>query len=178
MLLCVKELLNVFEAEAPAKASVWRTVVFGLVALTGQLFLENVTLFMVAATACALLFCRKKHNCFNPVYVAMTAGAVIGAVIMFSSSIYGTLFETGASVDGLRSFAFNYEDGLFGVIYKTVYQCLRLAMRLGEHSFAALSVLALLTVFSWNVKSRYRTARLCVHGILAAYFLFALFVPA
>ena len=41
-----------------------------------------------------------------------------------------------------------------------------------------MSILALLTIFAWNVKSKYRTLRLCVHGVLAAYFLFALFVPA
>lgn len=178
MLLCLWELMSIFEPEAPTKASPWRAVLFGFVTLAGQLFLENVAIFMVLATICALIYHRKKHGSFNPVYIAMTLGALIGAAIMFSSSIYGKLINTGESVNGLRSFAFNYQDGIGGVIYKTGYQCLRLAMRLGEHSFAVLSILALLTIFAWNVKSKYRTLRLCVHGALAAYFLFALFVPA
>lgn len=178
MLLCLWELMSIFEPEAPTKASPWKAVLFGFVTLAGQLFLENVAIFMVLATICALIYHRKKHGCFNPVYIAMTLGALIGAAIMFSSSIYGKLIDTGESVNGLRSFAFNYQDGIGGVIYKTGYQCLRLAMRLGEHSVAVLCILALLTVFAWNVKSKYRSLRLCIHGALAAYFLFALFVPA
>ncbi len=178
MLLCLLELSGIFQPPADKKASPARAVLYGLIAMCGQLFLENVTILMVVITLCALIYYRKKYNYFHWVYFAMVLGALVGAGLMFSNSIYETLFDTGAAVDGVRSFAFNYQDSLFNVVYKLGYQCLRLAMRLSEHSVAALAIVLLFTTHSWNVKSKYRTLRLVIHGALALYFLFAIFVPA
>ena len=145
MLLCILQMIPLFRDEPVQKPSILQAIIFFLIAIAGQLFLENLALFMVIATVTACIVHYKKYKCIPPTYVAMALGALIGLVIMFSSSIYGSMLNTGEAIDGVRTLSFSFSDGFGKIIYNIFYQAMCLARRGGQFRCAAIIILTLFT---------------------------------
>ena len=75
-------------------------LVFGIVI---QLFIENLTVFFLlfSFAASVYLLVKKKGKKALNIYM-LFIGNTIGALIMFSSNIYGSLWNTGTAIDGYR----------------------------------------------------------------------------
>lgn len=73
-----------------------------ILSVCSQLFLENLAIYhvLVGLTLCIAAFIRTKKVPSR--YLAVLAGFVIGLIIMFSSSIYGTLMSTGTGINNYR----------------------------------------------------------------------------
>lgn len=87
-----------------------RDLLCGLVTLAAQLFLENITVYILMVSLIVLLLKRKKK------YVFMFAGAAIGTVLMFSSSVYLELLSKGTGLGYHREVVFDSDNDLFGNI--------------------------------------------------------------
>ena len=75
-------------------------LIFGIII---QMFIENLTLYFLLCSIIIVFyrFIKKKiRNSLNTVMIL--AGNIIGALIMFSSNIYGTLWNTGTAMEGQR----------------------------------------------------------------------------
>jgi len=83
-----------------------------------QLFLENVTTLMVFTSAVFLIAAWRKYKKAPAKYIAMLAGNVTGAIIMFSNSIFGQIVSTGEAVHiheallGIRQLSFDKNDSI------------------------------------------------------------------
>ena len=78
-----------------------------------QLVLENTTIYALAVTAFFLLeeaIKKRKENV--RLFVWMLVGNMIGTVMMFKGSIYGTLMETGLAVNGMRAITIDQSKSL------------------------------------------------------------------
>lgn len=84
-------------------------------ALTAQLFVENVT---VVLTAAALVFAvwawRTGRN--RPVAFSVFGGAIIGLVLMLYNPLYSDLLSTGTAVNGVRRLIFPLDAGLAKIV--------------------------------------------------------------
>lgn len=85
----------------------WKCVLMSVFCLAGQLFLENIALFVVIAAFLASCLNYIKHKNVSKLHLFMFLGAVVGMLIMFSSKIYGTLWIDGAMEVGDRKLLFN-----------------------------------------------------------------------
>lgn len=92
------------------KDDLMRDLLCGLVTLAAQLFLENITVYILMVSLIVLLLKRKKK------YIFMFAGAVIGTVLMFSSSVYLELLSTGTGLGYHREVVFDSGTDFFGNI--------------------------------------------------------------
>ena len=99
------------------KTTLLRTVLLFLFGAVMQLFLENLTVYVMLLTtvACISPILRKqlKHPCFS-----LWLGNLLGTVIMFSSSVYGTLAETGTAVNGYRTLSFEKGENPIVVAFR------------------------------------------------------------
>lgn len=76
-----------------------------------QMFLENLTLFVLFFCCLLLVFSLQRKRCISFSASALLA-AIIGTVLMFSSSIYSTLLSSGQAVDGYRQLTFRADSGI------------------------------------------------------------------
>lgn len=77
-----------------------------------QLFIENVTCFILISGILALVFAITKHR--NIVkYIIMLIGNIIGTIIMFSSNVYNSLVSEGQALNGYRGFTFDKNANIF-----------------------------------------------------------------
>ena len=79
-----------------------RCVGMFVLALSNALFMENITLFGIAASVVMLAYCRIVNGFWSKEQLAFAVGAVIGALIMFSNGAYWII---AAGQDGYRSVA-------------------------------------------------------------------------
>jgi hypothetical protein len=93
------------------KARLAGVLVFGI---GMQLVLENVTIYILAVTAFIVLEEAVRKRQANPLLISLLLGNLIGALIMFCGSIYGTLMETGHAINGMRAFKVDRSIGLLG----------------------------------------------------------------
>ena len=103
LLLWLKELLKAFDSELAAKRDSPGKVILYLVAgFYGQLFIENLAIYCVllACVMCGICFFRFRRIPCR--VITMGIGAVGGLFVMFSSSLYQTLFSIGSAVGGYR----------------------------------------------------------------------------
>ena len=77
-----------------------------------QLVLENVTIYALAVTVFIVLEDAVRKRKVNPLLISLFLGNLIGAVLMFCGSIYGTLVETGQAVNGMRAFKMDRSTSL------------------------------------------------------------------
>ena len=117
-----------------------------IVALCGQLFIENLSIVMVgvAFLACILSYIRAKQIPSH--FISICFGCFIGLVIMFSSSVYDSLLGSGEAVGGYRQLIVSTENGLKSLIFRIFVQAARLITRAGEANYVlCVSVLIVLT---------------------------------
>ena len=121
LLVCWQYLLFSAVRNGGRKAPAGRLLLVGLFGVCLQLVLENVTVYALAATFLALLteWIRRK-KC--PVrLLALFVGCMVGTALMFSSSIYTSLLNTGYAVGQFRSLSFSRDDGIVQIL-KIFYQ--------------------------------------------------------
>lgn len=84
-------------------------------ALTGQLFAENVSAVTAAAAlglaVWSLIKKRGRASAFS-----LLAGALIGLVLMFYNPIYSDLAASGAALNGIRHLTFSLDEGLGNIL--------------------------------------------------------------
>jgi len=134
-----------------------------IISICSQLFTENLTIYLTALTFLACVLCYYRIGKIHSKYLVMLFGCVLGMIIMFSSSIYGTLFQTGSAVDGYRELTVGAHLGLAGSIFKLAKQGAILVKKLWfNNQIICIAILVLLnpiwknTTFSSNkVKKRF-----------------------
>lgn len=91
--------------------SIPRALIVFITVLALQMFLENLTLFVLLFCCLLLVFSLRHNRCIAFSASALLA-SIIGAVLMFSSSIYSTLLSSGQAVDGYRQLTFRAGSGI------------------------------------------------------------------
>ena len=102
---------------SPSRASVRSVPALFLFGLALQLFLENVTVYVVFVTLVYLAVKAVRRRRITGNDLALLAGIVPGTVLMFSSSIYGTLLNTGYAVGGYRQLTFELDQSLPAIAF-------------------------------------------------------------
>lgn len=97
----------------------WAIPLFPL-CLAGQLFAENISVFMVLVTAAAAGYALKHRQGRTGALLAL-AGALAGAVLMFHNPLYSDLIQKGWAVTGIRNLVFPV-DAEIGEIVLIVFQ--------------------------------------------------------
>lgn len=84
-------------------------------ALTGQLFAENVTALAAAAAVglavWSLFRGRGRASAFS-----LLAGSLLGLGLMFWNPLYSDLAATGYALDGIRHLTFSLDEGLWNIL--------------------------------------------------------------
>ena len=82
-----------------------------------QLVLENMTIyvFLVDVLLLIIMLLEKRSKAAKRLMLLMLAGNAVGLFIMFSSSIYTSLFDTGKALGGYRTLAFDPHDSLYNI---------------------------------------------------------------
>ena len=88
-----------------------------LFGLSIQLVLENMTIyvFLVDALLLIIMMVEKRSRAAKRLMLLMLAGNAVGLFMMFSSSIYTSLFDTGKALGGYRTLAFDPHDSLYNI---------------------------------------------------------------
>lgn len=111
---------NIFDKDKPVynKLLFILTLVLGF---AGALFMENLTLYSIAVAVLVILYCLIKYKKIFLPHITYFAGALGGAVMMFTNSSYGLI---ASSNDGYRSSAIS--DGnlvsTIGSHLQTIYE--------------------------------------------------------
>ena len=114
LLVCWQLMLFSFDRnEKAAPAVSVLAFVFGIIL---QLFLENLTVYVLVLTTVAVIHSLRKRSWKTPT-LALWLGTLLGTVIMFSSNIYSTLLTTGTAVDGYRTLSFDRGAGVLSVLF-------------------------------------------------------------
>lgn len=143
------------------------------IALAGQLFLENLAIYVVLF---AVLLCMVSYFKFHSIsnkLMAMLAGSIIGIMIMFSSSLYDTLLSTGEAINGYRRLYINSEDSIMRMAINCIKQFIRLPYWLWENNLIlSLGILAVMSIRIIQKEKNANTAKTCLvlNGICAVYF--------
>lgn len=85
---------NVFDDEQPVYGKA-AAIVSPVIGFAAGLFMENVTLYNLAAAAAILVIAYVRFRKVFAVHLAYAAGSIAGAVMMFSNSVYGTIAQGG-----------------------------------------------------------------------------------
>lgn len=182
MLYLLRETLPVLtEDSLQSSSSFGYCIWILLISFTGQLFLENLALYMVLY---AFLLCGvslKKYHRISRRELALLAGVILGLVIMFSSGLYKTLFSSGKAINGYRRVYLNAEDGLLLTMINCLKQFIRLPYHIWENNLVlSLTTLAVMSLKLLRAPCRKSTiSRICMIGnlVCAVYFLIHHFVP-
>lgn len=76
-----------------------------------SLFTENLAVFSLAAFSFFSVICAIKARKPIVFHLAATAASAVGCSIMFSSGMYGELFQNGTALSGIRGLSFNISGG-------------------------------------------------------------------
>ncbi len=77
-----------------------------------QLLLENITVYVCIVTILCALFFLYREKRLSPFLLSLSAGVLLGTVIMFSSGIYTVLFQDGSALNGYRQLTFDLHSSL------------------------------------------------------------------
>ena len=149
LLLWIRELLNA-TADTPqtGASSLVKTLLYGVVCLCGQLFLENLAIYCVLLGVALCVLYRKRNGQIPWRVVAMLCGAVVGLLVMFSSRVYGPLLQNGSAVGDYREIPLVSGNGVGHVVYRTALSVLNLGVRL--YSLNPLLMIAVLLLLMWR----------------------------
>lgn len=138
-----------------------------LLGIAMQLFIENLAIAMVAISFAVSVYLGlyRKRPCFRA--LSLLLGNLVGVGIMFSSSMYKTLFQTGNAVGGYRELSFRKgasvlsiaKNGMIYLIAKivpSVYQ---------EYAIAATVVIVLSVAFLLFRQEKRQIFCACVAGL-------------
>ena len=142
-------------------------LLFFCLSLSSQLFLENLAIFhlLVSIYICCIQYCKTRR--ISPRYFIMLIGAVIGLFVMFSSSLYETLFSTGAAIDDYRQIPLLTGNGFNNGIYQIAISAIHLLNRLySRNIILSLFVLSMLTILVLKNASHHSSRIIMISGNL------------
>lgn len=93
-----------------------------VLALIGQLFVENITIFTLFLS---LYICLVRYIRIKKIYkrdFALLSGSFIGCLLMFSSHMYSSLWSTGTAIDGYREILLITSSGVTDLIKRIFAQ--------------------------------------------------------
>lgn len=174
LLVWIREIRLAFGPESPKNsAGIWELLVCFAGSFLVQMFLENLAIYTVilGIFLCGVHFYRNKKIPLKS--GLMLLGAALGLFVMFSSSIYGSLWSTGEAVNGYRSLSVGTQYSLTTTIYMLLSQAAVLAPLIFEKNvIQCLVVLGLLS--SLLLQKERKT--LWTYGFCAVNGLFGLYV--
>ena len=148
------------------------------IGLITQLVLENITLFMVALAAFAVIYQLFTFRRCSMTTIAFLLGAASGAMIMFSGKIYSSLLTTGHT-DGIgRYLSYSVDMKLSELIPFLYYRALYyLPGNLWGNNWLACTVITLcMALAAKNLQLRLRRAVIFVCLCFALFFVLNRFV--
>ncbi len=131
LMLWIFELFRLYDdSDQPKKDSVFHCVFYFAVAFLGQLFIENLAIYccLIAIFLCVCYYRRCKKIPYR--VIAMSVACIIGLVIMFSSSIYGSIVSDGSAVGDYRKVPMFSHGGIFHFLYQLLLSTARLSSRM------------------------------------------------
>lgn len=156
--LCLCLAAPVFREDCPGeKAPAAMYPLYLLLGIVIQLFLENLSVFMVLFSGVLCLTGYLRSKTLRREYLVFFAGTVIGLLVMFSSTIYPTLFESGATLGNGRQLSYDSQAGLLGLAAACLENFSReMAMRLWENNTIICCSISVLLIFLWLKHSEAR----------------------
>lgn len=106
----------IFEKKNLTEFSLILNFAIFIFAIFMQLFIENLTLITLFISIFFILIYYLQNKHFSLIEFLILLGNFIGAAIMFSSNIYGTLLNTGKAVNGYRQLTFNPNSSFINII--------------------------------------------------------------
>ena len=85
-----------------------------------QLFLEDLAIYALLCTGLVLVLRRIRQETIPASLWALGIGNVLGAILMFSSGLYGVLFHTGSAIDSYRELTFDPNAGMFAILSRLI----------------------------------------------------------
>jgi len=177
LLIVVRQLLRVFHTSPaePQPRPLFLAAVF-VCTLVGQLFLENVAIYVVLASSLVLFLYYKKTKRISRLYLLMVIAGVIGIVLLFNSSIYATLWSDGEAIGGNRQLHMNSQSSIRSLVVLCLKQFAYLPSKIwADNLVLCLGIILLLDVLLIN-KNGLRTSLRCVlcivNTVFACVFLF------
>ena len=190
-LLLLSSTVGAKDAEIPAHSSshgkmIQRCTGFLIFGVVIQLFLENLALFFFICSLAFLVYSLQKNRNVLPVACSLLAGTTAGMLIMFSSGIYKTLWETGYAVGTYRQLVYDRHQPVYVFLLNAGYQYLGsfLPAIVSNHKFLAsiISFLLLLHILQkWqgkgteNAKGAKYLFLCIVNAVYSVYYLFCYF---
>ncbi len=95
-----------------------KDIIYFIFIVIAQLFLENISIYFFTVS-CLMFVVSVKRQSNKKKHIMVLIANIIGIIIMFSSSIYGELFEKGEALAELgvsRKFVFEKGDGLLSIV--------------------------------------------------------------
>lgn len=142
------EMLHAFDQDLTIqKESPIKLVLIFLHSVLCQLFIENLAIYhtLLGLALCIVYYIRLKKIPLKQ--WIMVVGFSLGLIIMFSSSIYGTLLETGEAVGSYRQIPFLGDGTIIDAILSTARTAIFLTLSLyTNHFILSLTILLLMTL--------------------------------
>ena len=117
------------------QTSISKCVLAFVFCLAVQLFLENISCFVVLLLAVTNCVYYIKNRRVSKLYLTMLVGSIIGLIIMFSSSIYGVLWSDGEMELANRRLFLNSNSSIGQTIGRCVEQAAFLLQLMLPYSF-------------------------------------------
>lgn len=179
MLLLFLLLVMRLEETPDVKLSAGRKGLLVAFGITIQLFLENLSVFFFLATLFLVIRRRLRKQRVGSALLCLLLGTALGLAVVFSSSIYQSLWETGDAVDGYRHLMVDRKAPLAVIcrdLYeRTCYVVFPKAIELSGPLPAAILCAMLLVCLDGARTDGKRRAWLLLlaaaHAVLAGYFL-------
>ena len=149
--VCLVAALPLFRQDAPqfSRRPALYPCLFAL-GVVIQLFLENLSLFMVLFSLGLCVICRIRLGKTDGRYLALFFGCLAGLAVMFSSSIYPALFSTGSTLDNGRTLTFETGTGLAGTLLSCLdVFCRELSPGIWENNWVICCSICLLLMLLW-----------------------------
>lgn len=166
LMIWIKAIIDFFDSDyAQKKLDVKKCILYSVFGICGNLFLENIALYtvMLGVVICvwSIIRDRKVSSCV----LSLTCGAIIGLCVMFSSSIYHSLFTVGTAVDGYREVPLIGNNSVFEILIHVLSRILVLGVRIYADNFVL--CIAILTILTYLLYQSRRTfSGMCVANIV------------
>lgn len=159
ILFWIREFFSIFACKINRKKSSPITIaIHTVISFLGQLFLENLAIYFfgISVVICFLEFYQKKP-CRKHIF--MFIAACVGLIIMFSSSIYDSLWSTGKAVGGYRELYLSTGQSPAVILSSILTQIMRLLTNMcGRKNLIISCSMPLLLI--WNIFTNKRISAL------------------
>ena len=163
MLLILMVCLPVFGEEFPEKDHFsGKSIYLLFLGVVSQLFLENVAIFLFGFVLVTAVVYRKRTKKFSVHLFFLWLGTALGLGIMFSSSLYRTLWSSGTAVYGYRKLFINANAGLGQMLLNCLRQGALLPYRIGENNL----ILSILIPVLLGLNLWYQKEKTLLHRLL------------